>query len=112
MGLRSQRISALVTLALVTCVYARGRDKTDWSNLKSLVPGQRLTIDLTDGQKEKAEYRGFSEDSLNVRSRIGDISIRRITVRKVSVGSGRTRLRNMGMGLGMGAGVGALIAMK
>ena len=96
----------VVILALAPLSWARDGDTADWQNLRVLASGQAVEIGKTGGEFLKGAFVTFNADSLTVRARGGELSIRKPDVVRVRLRGHRSRNTWIGAGIGAAAGAG------
>jgi hypothetical protein len=79
-----------------------------WDGLRGLTAGERVVVQVTDGQEQKGLFRAVSADALTLGSDSGEISIEKARIQRVKVRSTGRRVRNLLIGAAIGVAVGAV----
>jgi hypothetical protein len=83
---------------------------TQWENLGTLHPGQKIQVIDTSHKKHSGAFASFSDQAVKIEEKNETETIQKADVSNVSV-PGQHRLRNVlllgGLGAGVGAGIGA-----
>lgn len=111
MHLSSLLLTALM-LVLATSLFGQQPvNKHDWSNVKTLSSGPRITIRKRDGTKVSGNVETASDTAITVSANNGKILINRDDVRKMYIAnSGGSKARSTAIGAGIGAAGGGGVA--
>lgn len=104
---------ALGILGLATSASLRGvdvRPEGQWNNLKHVKTGDAVRVVLNDGKSYAANFQGFSDEAIVVRTLAGEQTFSRQDVLRVSAKRESHRMRNALIGGAAGGGVGVGIA--
>jgi hypothetical protein len=93
----------------VACASWAQNDKTSWTNLSALQPGQKIQIVEMNSKKHSGIFVSFSEIAIMYQDNAGGQTIPRQDVRRVKIMENKHRLRNTLIGGLVGAGIGAAI---
>ncbi|MGO8737244.1 MAG: hypothetical protein ACLQVM_31140 [Terriglobia bacterium] len=93
-------------------VNAAGSKSTNanWASLKQLATGQEVRVVLNDGKSYAAEFQGFSDEAIVVRTFAGEQTFSRQNVLRLSAKNESHRMRNVLIGAAAGCGAGLGIA--
>ena len=88
-------------------------EKSDWSSLKQIAPGQTVKVTVRDGASSQGDFQSATEDVLLLRVAGEDRSIARETVQRVAIKTNSHRGKHalIGAAIGAGGGLGAGIAI-
>lgn len=105
------RIAAvpLMFLLILPAVAQTQKPENNWANLNSLQVGQKVEVVDMDLKTHKGTFLAYSDESLSIRTKKGDVGIERSRVLRVSNREHSKRLRNSLIGAAIGAGVGLAI---
>lgn len=108
-----RNIFLLVCILVLPCVALAQIDKTSWTNLSGLQPGQNIQVVDSSSKKHTGTFINISETAISLQVASGEQSIQRQDVRIVKLMANKRRARNtlVGGALGgaIGAGTGAII---
>jgi len=107
-------VAALCALLALTADPLLGAvEKSDWGSLKQIAGGQTIKVTVKDGASSRGAFQSATEDALVLRVAGEDRSIRRDTVRRVSLKTNGHRGKHalIGAAIGAGGGLGAGIAI-
>ncbi|MEW6212201.1 MAG: hypothetical protein AB1631_27980 [Acidobacteriota bacterium] len=110
-----KKLACLVLIALVVNSTAAAFQKpaADWSAVRALVAGSRLSVRLKDGKKIEGLLVSVSDSSLTLTRNNQAVELDQPNIAKVyhliprSAGKSAARSALIGAGIGFGAGVGA-----
>ncbi len=98
----------ICALAIPCASWAQG-DQTSWTNLSTLLPGQKIQVIETNSKKHSGTFVSFSEAAIVYQDTAGGQTVPRQEVRRVKLMENNHRLRNIVVGGLVGAGIGAAI---
>jgi hypothetical protein len=96
-------LALLFTLAPVAPALAKAPAPADWSAVRSLTPGEKVSVRTKDGDRLKGRFESATETDITEGGR--KVSLRRDSVARVEVGH-TNRLTGALVGAGVGGGVG------
>ena len=110
-----RRLSETLLLVLLVPGYSLSISAPrHWDNLKTLAPGDEVTVTLNDAKSYGGLFRGVSDESITIHLATGEQTFDRKNVLRVSAMGKSHRLRNAliagGAGCGAGLGIGAAYA--
>jgi|SRR3984885_1435204 hypothetical protein len=97
---------ALCVLAM-PCVSLARADKSSWTNLSVLQPGQKIEIVQRNSNRESGTFSSVTDSSITLQEKSGQQTIQKRDVKSVRLMKNKHRLRNTFIGAGVGAGLGA-----
>jgi len=97
----------LICVLAIPCASSAQGDKTSWTNLSILHPGQKIQVVETNSKKHSGTFVSFSETAIVYEDAAGGQTIPRQDVRRVKLSENKHHLRNALIGGAVGAGVGA-----
>ena len=113
----SLAISVVLTIALVP-LLAFGAEPdggppqlADWSSINSVPAGDRLSIELKNGQKIDGKLSSFSDSTLSLTVKGKSVDVKRDDVSRVYHVVKKSATKATLIGLGIGAGAGAAIGL-
>lgn len=113
-SLRTFSSAGFLVLALLPACFstgvASGQDSkgrsSSWDNLKSLTPGQEIRVVMNNVKSYQGEFESLSDDGITLRQAVGQQTLARKDVLRVSRKGQNHRTRNAVNGAVVGAGVG------
>jgi hypothetical protein len=117
--MRSTRINLAISIALIIALApslalgaARSTQQVgDWSSINSVPTGDRLTIELKNGQTIDGKLATFSDTALSLTVKGKPVDVRRDDVARVYHVVKKSATKATLIGLGVGAGAGAAIGL-
>ncbi len=94
----------------IPCVSLAQADKSSWTNLSLLQPGQKIQVVEMNSKKDSGTFSTFNDATITLQNKSGEQTIQKQDVRIVRLMKNKHRLRNTFIGAGVGAGVTAGIA--
>ncbi|MGC1106210.1 MAG: hypothetical protein WA876_06705 [Candidatus Acidiferrales bacterium] len=101
-----QLLIAVCVLAMSSVCWAKG-GKTEWQNLTTLQPGQKVQVVDNNHGKHSGAFLSVDDQSIKLHEESGDATFPRASVARVTVPAHRGR--HVVLGLAIGAGAGAAI---
>jgi hypothetical protein len=101
-----RKILFLACILGMRCLLSAQDNRTSWSNLSVLHPGQRVQIVEINLTKHSGTFVNFSDTALSYHQPAGEQTLRKEDVKSVKL-TERHRLRNTLIGGAVGAGAGA-----
>jgi hypothetical protein len=90
------------------------KNQASWDNLGQLLPGQEIRVRQNDAKTIRGNFRSVSDEAIVLTLTIGDQTISRPNIHRISIKGKGHRGRNtlIGAGIGAGAGIGIGAADK
>jgi hypothetical protein len=101
----------LLSFLLSPLALAAQTAPTDWSRLKSVTSGTKLSVKLKDGKKFDGTFDGATDTTLSLTVKKARKEIRQEDVESVSALSGKSAVPATLLGMGVGAGAGAALGV-
>jgi hypothetical protein len=89
------------------CVSLARTDKSSWTNLSVLQPGQKIAVVELNSKTESGTFSSVTDSSITLQEKSGQQTIQKRDVKIVRLMKNKHRLRNTFIGAGVGAGLGA-----
>lgn len=99
-------VIAVLVLGIPSLSSAQA-DKSSWTNLTALQPGQKIQVVERNSKKASGIFSMVTDSAITLHQKSGEQTIQRQDVRIVRLMKNNHRLRNTLIGAGVGAGVGA-----
>jgi len=94
---------------------ASGRDpkerSSSWDNLKSLTPGQEIRVVMNNVKSYQGKFQSLSDDGITLRQAVGEQTLARKDILRVSKRGQNHRVRNVLIGTVVGASAGLVIGL-
>lgn len=99
----------LIALCLlgIPCVSSGQANKSSWTNLNALQPGQKIQVIEMNSKKESGMFSAVTDAAITLQMKSGEQTFQKQDVRIVMLMKNKHRLRNTFIGAGVGAGIGA-----
>ena len=101
------------TLLLGLCILAVSgtasakADKSAWSNLSVLLPGQKIEVLQINSKKDSGNFLSATDTAITLQEKSGEQTIQKQDVRIVRLMKNKHRVRNTFIGAGIGGAIGA-----
>lgn len=102
-----RRLIITVCLLGVPWVSSAQADKSSWTNLSALLPGQKIQVVEMGNKKNTGTFLNVTDSAIILQEKSGERTFPMQNVRFVWLMKNKHRLRNTLIGAGIGAGVGA-----
>jgi hypothetical protein len=114
LGKGALAICLILTASLLPppAVLAQTAQSRDWSALKSIESGSKLSVKLKDGKTVKGRLGGVSDAALTLSVRDKATDFARGDVQSVYLSKGKSAAKPALIGAGVGAGVGAVVGAQ
>jgi hypothetical protein len=96
-----------VCLLGTPCISSAQVDKSSWTNLNALLPGQKIQVVVMSNKKSVGAFLSATDEAITLQQKSGEQTIQKQSVRFVWLMKNKHRLRNSLIGAGVGAGIGA-----
>ena len=99
----------LIASLLLAPVASAQTAASDWSALKSVEAGSKLSVKLKTGKTVEGKLTGVTDDALSLSVKNSPADLKREDVQSVHRVKGRSATKGTLIGLGLGAGAGAAL---
>ena len=89
------------------CISLAQADKSSWTNLNALPPGQKIQVVVMSNKKSTGTFLSATDAQITLQEKSGEQTFQKQDVRFVWLMKNKHRLRNSLIGAGVGAGIGA-----
>ena len=97
----------MIGVIAASCALSAQTNPSNWDNLRSLAPGQKIQVVATTSKKSSGAFVDVSDTAIVFTQPNGNRTLQKQDVRSVKLMKSGHHLRNTLIGAGIGAGAGA-----